>query len=335
MMHKRRRWIVLGIASVLSAVVAMAQVETQDSLGQLSLGSLQSKSRQNSGDLIEASRLSAVPENFAGLKLGPGFLLGVKVHEDPDFNGAYRIDESGEIQISGAGSVHVGGSTASEAAERIRQILVKSELLVDPRVDVSILEYTSSKVTVLGEVVGPGKYPLLAARNLTEVLALAGGTTPFAGNAIVITHGEPGTEPETVNYSRGTNVHDVSQAVVHPGDTVDVKRAGIVYVLGAVNRPGGFVMQDNGALNLLQAISLASGTNPTASTRKVFLLRRNKDGSQIQVEIPLGKIFRGEMANLQLHATDIIYVPTSKVKAGLLNTQSLIGATAAASIYRF
>jgi polysaccharide export outer membrane protein len=120
---------------------------------------------------------------------------------------------------------------------------------------------------------------------------------------------------------------------VKPGDTVQVKRAGIVYVLGAVNRPGGFVMQEEGTLNVLQAISLASGTSVTASTRTIYLLRRNADGTEVDIAVPYKNIANGKRTDMQLRATDVLYVPTSTFKSVMTNSQGILASAASASIY--
>ena len=163
----------------------------------------------------------------------------------------------------------------SEARLQIRKKLLDDQILKDPQVNLTVLEYTSPEVTIVGEVTNPGRYPLLVPRALVDVLALAGGTTLAAGNEIQITRGSANSEPILksilVHYSRATDPDAVKQAIVNPGDTVLVKRAGIVYVLGAVTRPGGYVMQEEGTLNVLQAISLANGTALTAKTSTIYL----------------------------------------------------------------
>ena len=174
---------------------------------------------------------------------------------------------------------------------------------------------------------------MLVPRKLVDVLALAGGTTLTAANEVQITSGSADTAPVLVHYSRTTNPKAVEDAIVHPGDTVLVKRAGIVYVLGAVNRPGGYVMQEEGTLNVLQAISLANGTAMTASTGKIYLLHRNDDGSVVDIALEYNKISRGKSNDVQLHAADVLFVPTSKIKAALTNSQAVMSAAASASVY--
>jgi polysaccharide export outer membrane protein len=92
-------------------------------------------------------------------------------------------------------------------------------------------------------------------------------------------------------------------------------------------------MQEEGTLNVLQAISLASGTSVAASTGTIYLLRRNADGNEVSIALPYKKMSHGERADIQLHAMDVLFVPTSTIKAVLTNSQSILAATASATIY--
>jgi polysaccharide export outer membrane protein len=125
----------------------------------------------------------------------------------------------------------------------------------------------------------------------------------------------------------------VENFIVQPGDTVQVRRAGIVYVLGAVTRPGGYVMQEDGSLTALEAISLSNGTTIPASIRTIYLIRRSADGTGVTVSLPFDKMQHGKSADVELHATDIIYVPTSKFKSTLNFSQGILTAATTATIY--
>ena len=287
----------------------------------------------NAGEIFRNNGLTVVPPDFASLKLAPGFLVTLSVLDDEDFDGDFRIDQQGDLALPILGSIHVGGETASEAREQIRQRLLKDGILTSPQVNLTVVEYSAPEVTILGEVTMPGRYPLLAPRNLTDVLALAGGLTIAAGNEIQISHAAETSQPEVVHFSKATSVKVVQDTIVQPGDTVQVKRAGIVYVLGAVTKPGGYVMQEDGTLTVLEAISVADGTTLAASVGTIYLLRRNEDGTAIKVELPLDKMQRGKSADMQLHPTDILYVPNSKIKSAFVNTQGVLAAATSASIY--
>jgi polysaccharide biosynthesis/export protein len=282
---------------------------------------------------MRTSGLMVVPEDFAKLKLAPGFLLSLNVLDDPDLVGTFRIDQHGDLSLPILGTMHVAGETVSDARVQIQNVLLKNQILKDPQVNLTVLEYTVPEVTIMGEVASPGRYPLLVSRSLVDVLALAGGPTLTAGNQVQITRGSADAQPILVDYSRATDPQEVSKVMVDPGDAVFVKRAGIVYVLGAVNRPGGYVMQEEGTLNVLQAISLANGTAIAANTGTIHLLRRNDQGSVVDTPLSYKKLVRGQTGDVQLHARDIVYVPTDKIKAIFSNGSSILAAASSASIY--
>jgi polysaccharide biosynthesis/export protein len=334
MTHKwHHAWLVMAALLVSLAEAGVAQVGGQQIPG--SSSPVVGGNRPVVASPTQSPGLTVVPEDFAKLTLAPGFLLSLNVLDDPDLVGAFRIDQSGDITPPVLGAMHVAGETVTEARIQIRKRLLDDQILKDPQVSLTVLEYASPEVTIVGEVNSPGRYPLLIPRALVDVLALAGGATLTASNEVEITRGNAERAPTSimVHYSRATDPDAVKQAIVNPGDTVLVKRAGIVYVLGAVSRPGGYVMQEEGTLNVLQAISLANGTAPSASTGTIHVLRKNEQGSVVDIPLQYQKVVRGRSADMPLHAMDVVYVPTSRIKAALTNSSSILSAAASASIY--
>jgi polysaccharide biosynthesis/export protein len=346
MTHKQLpEWFVAAALLISFTAAGVAQVGTQQmpgsSNGSSPYGSSPAgaagQNRSEPSVLGDGTGLKMVPEDFAKLPLAPGFLVSLNVLDDPDLVGVFRIDQNGEIAPPVLGTMHVAGKTVSEARVQIRNKLLEDQILKDPQVNLTVIEYTSPEVTIVGEVTVPGKYPLLIPRTLVEVLALAGGTTVTAGNEVQITRGsanaEPIPQPLLVHYSRTTDPDAVKQAIVNPGDTVLVKRAGIIYVLGAVTRPGGYVMQEEGTLDVLQAISLANGTSLAAKTGEIHILRRDDHGAVTDIRLSYSKLTHAQSSEVQLHAQDVLYVPMNKVKAILTNGSSILAGTASASIY--
>jgi polysaccharide biosynthesis/export protein len=326
--------VILAIAGACSAH-SLAQQLTPNAQNLSDLVSNVPNSRPGSGvtGTFRNSELTVVPPDFAELKLAPGFLLALDVLDDTDFEGSFRVDQQGDLALPILGNVHVGGETASEARVQIEQRLVHDGILKNPQVNLTVVEYTAPEVTIIGEVTAPGRYPLLAPRSLTDVLALAGGLTITAGDEIRVTHAGANAKTDQIRFSKATSPGAVQDTIVHPGDTVQVMRAGIVYVLGAVNKPGGYVMEEDGTLTVLQALSLANGTTISASVGTIYLLRRDADGSSVRLELPLNKMQRGKTADLRLRATDILYVPNSKLKTAFTSTQGILAAATSASIY--
>jgi polysaccharide biosynthesis/export protein len=338
MRHELLRASVCAVVLLLAlSEVGVAQTSLQQQMPNYQSGpaSAAAVNRNRAGVPLGApnGELKVVPEDFAKLKLAPGFLVSLSVLDDSDFTGSFRIDDHGDIAVPILGTVHIAGETAAEAREQIRKQLLAEKILNDPQVTFTIVEYTAPEITIIGEVSSPGKYPLLVPRTLVDVLALAGGPTLTAGNEVQITPGNTETEPILVHYSRATNPRSVGGVFVHPGDTVQVKRAGIVYVLGAVTRPGGYVMQEDGTLSVLQAMSLANGTAQTASIKTVYLLRRNPDGTEVDIALSYKGMTQGKYGDMRLQATDILFVPTSTMKSILIYSQGIVAAAASSAIY--
>jgi polysaccharide biosynthesis/export protein len=284
----------------------------------------------NSGRRQLSSPLAVIPEDFAKLRLSPGFLLDMEVYDTPELSSELRVDSTGDVTIPMIGKVHVQGETVPEAAAAIQKLFLDGKILNNPQVTINIVQYSAENVTVLGEVHNPGRIQLLAPHTLAEVIAEAGGETEYAGSSVEILRPDNGTSHSTtVNYSRNKANSSASQFTVLPGDTVTVRRAGIVYVLGGVNRPGGYVMQENGDLNVTQAIALAYGTSPQAGVGTIRLIRKVDDGKVREIDIPLSDIQKGKLAPPALEAEDVLYVPISKVKTVLNSALLMTAATAA------
>jgi polysaccharide export outer membrane protein len=123
-----------------------------------------------------------------------------------------------------------------------------------------------------------------------------------------------------------------SNVVLQPGDTVVVPRAGIVYVLGEVTRPGGYVMNSTGGITVMQIVAVAGGPTHLASAGKTRLLRRTTNGFQEQ-RIDLKKLLRGQAQDVSVRDEDILFIPLSGLKSAL-NASALVGTASTAAIYR-
>jgi polysaccharide export outer membrane protein len=286
----------------------------------------------NTGRRVLTSPLAVIPEDFAKLRLSPGFLLSMEVYDTPELSSELRVDATGDVTIPMIGKVHVQGQTVPEAAAVIQKLLLDGKILNNPQVTINVVQYAAENVTVVGEVHNPGRVQLLAPHTLAEVLAEAGGETEYAGSSVEVLRLVDGTPHKTtINYSRNSADSDTSQFMVMPGDTLTVRRAGVVYVLGAVKRPGGYLMQENGELNVTQAIALASGTEIQASVGTIRLIRKLPDGQVSERDIRLSEIQKGKEPPPKLQAEDVLYVPTSKMKIVL--TSALLTTAATAAIY--
>jgi polysaccharide export outer membrane protein len=268
------------------------------------------------------------------LRLSAGDLLDVKVlgTTDPDFSPKLRIDGQGAITLPYAGTVRVAGRTAEDAALLIEATFRDKEILKDPHVSVTVLEYATQGVTVLGEVKNPGVYPLLGSHSLLDLISAAGGVTPVAGKAVTITRREDPGHPVIVSVTSKPGSSASFNVDVRPGDTIVVSHAGIVYVLGDVGKPGGFLTENNDRLTVLQAIALAQGTNRTASLNHTRLIRKAESGRE-EVPVPLKEILASKVPDPMLSDGDILFIPVSGAKNALRDVESILPSATGAAIY--
>ncbi len=317
-----------------------------------SLGLLQTASAQNSspqspvqkGDTATKSSVTAAPpvnDNSeqktaspaapSGLVIGPGDDLDVAVYGAPDLSGHMRVSANGNISIPLIGYVRIAGLSSSEAEAAIEAQLREKSVVNDPQVSVYVKEYGSSGISVAGEVAKPGFYSALGPHRLLDVLQAAGGPTDRASNQVIVSHRG---QKDVMTYTLSKNPAEMAASNVdlQPGDTVVVPRAGIVYVLGEVTKPGGYVMNATGGVTVLQLVAVAGGTTHVASAGKTRLLRKTDNGFQEQ-KIDLKKLLRGKIRDVAVRDEDILFVPTSGVKEAL-NASALVAVAASTAIYR-
>lgn len=282
--------------------------------------------------LLTATGLVAqVPES---LLIGPGDMLHVQVFDTPELDQHARVTDAGELPLLLGGSVKVSALTPTEAARAIEKALLDGHYLVQPKVLVSVDDYATHKVSVLGEVKAPGAYAIGTPRSVLDVLTLAGGLNELADRKILI---ERRNSQEKIPYfvSNKADAAFDTAIQIHPGDTLFVPKAGIVYALGDVGRPGGYTMTNNeGNISVLELVARAGGTNHSAVPSHAKLIR--KDGDRyIEIALPLSAMQKGNRIDMTLQPGDIVYVPFSYMRSLAMNAGGIAASAAGSMIYRF
>jgi polysaccharide biosynthesis/export protein len=250
------------------------------------------------------------------IRIGAGDLLAVSVYGVTDYNQETRVGDSGEIMLPLVGTLNVGGLTVDAAQHTIAKALVSGGYFRDPHVTVMIKDYSSQGISVMGEVTRPGVYPTMSTKRLFDVVSLAGGFTAKAGRLVTITHRDAPDQPVSVMVTNDPAKSLQSNVEVYPGDTIVVSKAGIVYVVGDVVRPGGFVMENGEKMTVLQALAMAQGINRTAAVGSARLIRRSS-GKPEEIKLPLKKILSAKGEDMELLAEDILFIPGSLAKNAL------------------
>ena len=266
--------------------------------------------------LVQWGQANAQQANETGeaprIVIGPGDVLNIQVFDTPELSiEAARVSQGGQVTMPVLGIVDVAGLNAIEAAQRIEAELRKRGIMVDPHVTVSVVEYSTQGATLLGEVRSPGVYPTFGGRRLLDMIALAGGLAPSAGKIVTIAHRSDPQHPESVILvSNAQALGAQTNPIILPGDTIVVGRAGIVYLLGAVNKPGGYLIDNNEHISLMQALTLAGGWDKAAALSKSRLIRKVPEGHK-ELILDLKRVLDGRQADVSVQDGDILYVPMS------------------------
>jgi polysaccharide export outer membrane protein len=272
--------------------------------------------------------------NRPKLLIGPGDEGEFSVYGVTELTQKFRVSSTGYISVPLIGEVRLAGLSSSEAEQLIAKKLQEGEFIRDPHVTVFVKDYASQGISVMGEVARPGAYSALTSRRLYDLFQAAGGLTQRAGKTVTIAHAGQNQKALTIELSDDPAQAAEANVEVLPGDTVVVSRAGVVYVLGEVNRPGGFVVEDK-PVTVLQALARANGPTRMASLSHVRMLRHTPQGVQ-NTDIDLKKIFQAKAPDVPLQAEDILFVPASGTKAlAERGSSSILSMITNLAIYRF
>jgi polysaccharide export outer membrane protein len=246
--------------------------------------------------------------------IGPGDSVDVSEFHTPEFHSTVRVSNAGTVTLPMVNEVEIGGMDEQEAAHAIEAAFVAKGMLLHPQVSVEITFYAGQDVSVLGEVARPGVYPYTLHHRLLDVLSSASGLSPNAGRLVNVFHrDDPHTPHPVVLDPSGTDTSADHNPELSPGDTVQVSRAGLVYVIGDVVRPGGFPVDPAQGLTIVQALSLAWGPSENAATGKGLLIREQNGGRTMTV-LNLKRMLRGQEPDQPIQDRDILFVPDSTAK---------------------
>lgn len=281
----------------------------------------------NSNDQITGG----VEGDVSNYVLGPGDRLALLVRNLDEFTDqTFSVDMRGDINLPLAGRFHVAGLTVSQFEQQTIERLKK--YVKNPEVVASITEYHSQSISVIGAVNAPGVHQLMGHKTLFEVLSVSGGLRTDAGSTINITRNMrwgsiplPNAKTDasghysiaSVKVGKTMDASDPSvNIVIMPDDVISVPKGQVVYAVGSVVRPGGFLLGDQESLSSLQVISLAEGFNNVAAPAKARILRA-VPGSPNRAEIPINLklLMAGKAPDVPLHGDDILFIPNSTAKS--------------------
>ena len=291
---------------------------------------------QNGGPIRQGNTQILNPAQTEGLNLSEPLIASgdeveIAVYGAPDLSVHGRVGADGTISMPLIGNVRIAGLSSREAEGAIGRQLRHDNVLNNPQVSIYVKEYTSSEISVAGEVARPGVYSALGPHRLFDILQDAGGLTERAADIISISH-RSGENPRSIELPKDSEELSRLNIDLLPGDTVIVPKAGIVYVLGSVNKPGGYILNSRAEETVLRVLAAAGGPTQTAALGGTKMLRRSPTGLR-EIPVPLKKLLRARTADLPVQADDIIFIPSSRMKE-IVNASSLVTTAATVGIYR-
>lgn len=226
--------------------------------------------------LMSTAAFGAGPVDDATYTLRPNDTIRLAVYEEPDLSVQVRILKTGQASFPLIGSVEIGGLSVVAAASKIRDLYAK-DYLVDPKLTLTVDEYATEFISVIGAVKIPGQIPMPVSGHLdlASAMATAGGLSENADtNGIQLVRAS-GT---TSNFSMGSISGTAGRIQLAAGDRIIVNQSAFVgkslSVLGQVAKPGPVAFPLNGRLDLVNAIAMAGGLTELANPKKVSINRK-------------------------------------------------------------
>jgi len=339
----------LPVCLLLSAFCASVAAQTSTPTRSLS---------QNSSGIDLSPKFASAPE-LPDYIISPDDVLGISVYDAPDVSGEYRVGPTGQLELPLLSeAVVAAGLTPAQLSSLLVKKYAEEEIFSHARVTVAVKQSRVHSIAVAGAVKSPQIYPLFAKTTFLDVLSQAGGLSDDAGNMAVVTrggvaiqalkksgactppNGDVGcAETFTIDLKRLMETGDpVSNVELYPGDRITIQRAGVIYVVGAVNRPGGFPLRSGDEeMTVLKALALAEDTKPTAQKSKAVIIRTNpeeKNGRK-EIAVNLKNVLAGRAPDPRMQANDILFLPNSSGMTALRRgVEAAVAVATGLAIYR-
>jgi polysaccharide export outer membrane protein len=280
-------------------------------------------------------------ENLPAQQLGVDDLVAISVYDAPELTRTLRVEGDGSIHLPLLkGGVQAAGLLPRQLEDGVVEALKDEQILVDPIVKVTVVEYHSRPISVMGSVHKPVTFQAVGTATLLDALARAEGLTSDAGTEILVTRQQSEgsalrTVVERVSVKRLLN--DADPAVnffLHGGEEIRVPEAGKIVVVGNVHRPGAFPVRDAADSSVLKLIALSEGLMPFAA-KLAYIYRRDEAGAKQELPVELEKIMQRKSPDVTLQVDDILYIPDNKTRRTtmtLIDRLTTFGASTASGL---
>jgi polysaccharide export outer membrane protein len=255
--------------------------------------------------------------NLPALQLHAGDLVAVSVYDAPELTRTVRVDPDGTIRLPLLSEgVKAAGLMPRELEIELANALKSGEILVDPVVKITVVEYHSRPISVMGAVRKPVTFQSDGSITLLDALARAEGLTDDAGPEIIVTQNDVVRHIAVKQLIDGADP-DVNLRLTG-NEEVRVPVAGKIFVLGNIRKPGGFSVRDPADKTVLKMVALSEGLMPF-SQKTAYIVRRQEGEKPQEIPIELAKIMERKSPDVPLEVGDILYVPDNKSRRNTMN----------------
>lgn len=263
---------------------------------------------------------AGTPNNLPAQRIGPNDLLSVTVYGAPELSRTVRVSQEGTIHIPMLKTVfQAEGKLPGELEGVIASALATEQILIEPVVTVTVAEYVSRPISVMGSVKQPLTFQAYGNIRLLEALSRAGGLTNEAGAEILLSRTQPGPDGKPANLILRIPVKQlIDQAdpelnyPLRGGEEIRVPEAGKIFVVGNVKKPGSFPMRDSFDTTVLKMLALSEGLLPFATDEAYIYRREGAANGRNEIAIPLAKIIERKSPDVPLLPNDVLYIPDNK-----------------------
>ncbi len=231
----------------------------------------------------ETAGVEPKTDSAPSMKLGAGDMVALEVYGRPELSISTYVSDNGTIAVPLAGPVSVGGMSPADAASRVADAFRSGGYLLQPQVTLTLKQFRSQQISILGEVHTPGRYALESRSTIFDLLAQAGGVSTDAGDTIYLLRTDGRGQSQRMPVSlRDFGKRLGAELTLQGGDTIYVPKAPQFYIYGEVHAPNRYRL--DAGMTVMQAIALGGGITERGSDRRVEIRRRNDDGSYTSID---------------------------------------------------
>ncbi len=260
--------------------------------------------------------------NLPAQKIGPNDLLQISVYGAAELTRTVRVGSDGLIRIPMIPSpIAASGKLPADLELTIGQALSSEKILVDPVVTVTVAEYVSRPISVMGAVKHPLTFQAYGMVTLLDALSRAGGLSEVAGSEILLSRTQPDPEGKPTTLTQRIPVRLLIDeadgelnAVLRGGEEIRIPEAGKIYIVGNVKKPGVFPLKDGADTTVLKVLAMSEGLLPFALREAYIYRKEGGPTGRNEIEIPLQKIVDRKSPDITLLADDVLYIPDNKRK---------------------